>query len=200
MPTEIYCPFCNTLIVESTDISELYDEDGNFIRDEFYDDDEDENRDEDFDEEEEKSERLCDYTDGECPHLAFWSDWAYAGSRIESDWATEMIALSCFLELCYDSKDMITDQLILDLKQEVDAQIANYEDLTPLEKDEISHRIAEYLNGSEDYVAELIPFVFPSREVKFEVAFVCKGDGVRGNGGKIFMCIFMKEADEINAN
>lgn len=199
MPTEIYCPFCNTLIVESTDISELYDEDGNFIRDEFYDDD-DENRDEDFDEEEEKSERLCDYTDGECPHLAFWSDWAYAGSRIESDWVAEMIALSCFLELCYDSKDMITDQLILDLKHEVDAQIANYGDLTPLDKDEIARRIAVYLNGTEDYVTKLIPFVFFGHEVKFEVAFVCKGDGVRGDGGKTFMCIFMKEADKTNAN
>jgi len=220
MPTEIYCPFCNKLIVESTDVSELYDEDDNFIRDEFCDDtdefdgdineetaddiDEDpdtnENNENDFDEEEEKLERLYDYTDGECPHLAFWSDWAYAGSRIEGEWLAEMIALSCYLELCSESEDKITDQLIKDLKPEVDAQIVNYDNISSREKDQIAHVIADYLISDEDYVANLIPLVFPNHEVSFAVEFVCKDDGPKGEGGPTYMCVFMKEKEQADAD
>jgi len=71
----VNCPFCGVEIVSAYDHSELPDD----LSDE---------------EREEITIETWDETDGCCEHLAFRSDWAYAGSEYIQQWEEEMEKLS----------------------------------------------------------------------------------------------------------
>lgn len=71
----VNCPFCGMEIVRAYDHSELSDE----LSDE---------------EREEITIDTMDETDGCCEHLAFRSDWAYAGSEYIESWEEQMKKLA----------------------------------------------------------------------------------------------------------
>src|SRR6056297_2608571 len=71
----VNCPFCGMEIVRAYDHSELSDE----LSDE---------------EREEITIDTVDETDGCCEHLAFRSDWAYAGSEYIESWEEQMKKLA----------------------------------------------------------------------------------------------------------
>lgn len=168
MSTDITCPFCNKPIIIAYDIEDAYD-----------------------DEIEEYDEIPEDYNEGKCPHLAFVSDWAYAGSRIENSWLREMFIFSYILN-SYEYEEISID-LIEKIKSEVIEIIINNNNLSQLDLSKIEHRIAEYLMDDEEFCQELLAKSFPEYKTFLEIAFVDKGDGVHGSGGPTYMCIFLNK-------
>ena len=73
---EMACPFCEKVIVEACDRSMLPDDMTDDEREEII-----------------CTEKGFDNCDGHCEHLAFFSDWAYAGSRVEEAWAPQIGAV-----------------------------------------------------------------------------------------------------------
>lgn len=74
------CPFCGANIVTAYDFSKIPDDLP----------------------EEEREEITCnglgdDYISSPCEHLAFFSDWAYAGHSITPEWNMEMLTLAAAL-------------------------------------------------------------------------------------------------------
>jgi len=168
MSTQISCPFCNQKIVEAYELEDSYNS-----------------------ETEEYKDIQDDYSEGKCPHLAFISDWAYAGSQIENNWLNEMTVYSHLLDAHYDKK--ITIESIKKIKKQAVEESAKYANLSPIEQDKIKHQIAEFIIENEDYAQELLAKTFIEHETHLEIAFIDKGDGVGGCGGPTYMCIFLKK-------
>ena len=168
MSIDISCPFCNKTIVEAYDIEDAYN-----------------------DETEEYDEIPEDYRDGKCPHLSFFSDWAYAGSRIEDKWINEMYIFSRILNL-YNNEE-IDEALIMKIKNEEIEKNIDYFGLSFRDKEKLAHRIGNRLMDNEEFCQELLKNAFPNYETYLETSFVDKGDGVHGCGGPTYMCIFLKE-------
>jgi isopentenyl diphosphate isomerase/L-lactate dehydrogenase-like FMN-dependent dehydrogenase len=164
--TLISCPFCKIKIVEAYDIEDSYNENT-----------------------EEYGEIPEDYSNGICPHLAFTSDWAYAGSDIKDKWLSEMIIYSHLLDSHYDEK--ISKESTEKYKKESLQKVVTYANLSWNEQEDIKNQIAEYIMDSEDYAQELLAKTFHDHETHLETAFVDKGDGIQGRGGPTYMCIFL---------
>lgn len=187
----ISCPFCNEMIIEAHEIDGLYEDEVD--EDEGYDKDEDEDEMNDND-----AEIPEDFNDGECPHLAFLSDWAYAGSRVKDTWEYEMVMFSHMLGLCYDEN--ASKVFIEETKKKASEESAGYDDLRPRDKDSVIHQIADYILDDEDYVIDMLKKTFPEHETYLEKVFVDKGDGVHGSGGPTYMCIFLKKKESKTVN
>lgn len=168
MSTQISCPFCNQKIVEAYELEDSYNSEA-----------------------EEYENIQDDYSEGNCPHLAFISDWAYAGSQIENNWLNEMTVYSHLLDAHYDKK--ITVESIKKLKKQAVEESAKYANLSPIEQDKIKHQIAEFIIENEDYAQELLAKTYIEYETHLEIAFIDKGDGAGGCGGPTYMCIFLKK-------
>lgn len=119
------------------------------------------------------SDETMDNLDGRCEHLAFLSDWAYAGHSIETHWNKEMIALASALE---KGETEITDT------ETSDQELADF----------LGNALDEY---SPSEVEELLRKVLPSHEHKFFQQYIEKFDGV-GDGGPTYTLIFLRKGEQ----
>lgn len=151
---EVRCPYCKTQTIQLVDYSKLYG---------YYSD--------------EKCDQIIEdeWPDGinECEHLAFWSDWAFAGTEISPKWADEIKRVS--LTLLNDGTD---------------------EDLE-LSKD--GRDLAEYLwdvfhdNSDLDiiHVNDVMRRTLKGYDVKLAGGYVERGAGPQG-GGPTYMLIYIR--------
>ena len=143
---EMCCPFCGEVIVRTYDYS-LFTSDLS---------------------EEEEEEIRCgtkylDMWDGHCEHLAYFSDWAYSGSRVEDKWAKEVAAIKGAF-----GESGLEDDLGFSLLDAV--------------KDE----------GKKEKIQRQMQACVKDIEIALEGGYVEKNDGVKGSGGPTFMLIFMR--------
>jgi hypothetical protein len=159
------CPFCDEIIVVAVDYSLLPDDMP----------------------EEEREEITCtpegfDYCDGRCAHLAFWSDWAYAGAFVENAWEREV--------------DLIAKAFC---KSEwADMEYEDGEDVDTLET--VSSSLYNVFHGGgtgdREAAVELMRSAVKGVEIELVGGYIEKNDGVSG-GGPTYMIIFMKKQKPI---
>lgn len=155
--TKLKCPFCETVIVEACDHSMQPSD----ISDERW-------------EEITCSEDGYDICEGSCEHLAFWSDWAFAGHRIEKKWnkQIELIAKAIYLADDPEAEDA----------GEIDIE------------DTIGSSLMDVESGivDEEDLLETMKCAVPNIEIEILTQFVEKFAGVK-SGGPTYMMIFMKD-------
>lgn len=143
---QLRCPFCDTLVIEDADLSLLPED----MPDE------------------EREEISCSSGEspfvGQCEHLAFQSDWAYAGPEILMK--TEMKRLG---------------KAISDEEQARDAGIA---------EDEMA-KLIDRARCDDEVDGELLHRLFPEHDAAFITKYVEKYDGVQ-SGGPDYGLIFLR--------
>jgi len=152
----IDCPFCKTEIIRAIDFSMFP---ANMP-------------------EEERDEWMMAGDDtGSCEHLAFWSDYAYAGPRIEKAWKhqVDLIAKSLWRK----------DRLDSGKDNEVDVNIAEV----------LSMALWDAFHGSGDLdeISVVMDSAVEGVEVEVDGGYVEQYNGPR-RGGPTYMLVFMRNS------
>ena len=154
---EVRCPYCKTKTVQIVDYSKLYG---------YY--------------SEQKCEQIieeeCVEGRVDCEHLAFWSDWAYAGTEIVDGWAAEIKQIS---------QDILAeeqDEEFFDDQEDAGHALASYlwhafHEVGEIDKEEVEQKMRKSLKGYD---------------VKFNGGYVERSDGVSG-GGPTYMLIYLRK-------
>ena len=157
---QFLCPFCKEIIVEACDHSAKPD---------------------DISDKQWENITCCeegdDRTDGRCEHLAFWSDWAYAGSYVEEAWApqVELIAKA------FRKNECAEDEYEEDEKIDVEDTVA-------------SSLLEVFHDGdiSEDGALKIMCQAVEDVDIALDGGYVEKYNGITG-GGPTYMMIFMRK-------
>ncbi len=143
---EISCPFCGATVLETTDFSKIPEDMSDDEREEI-----------------ELSEDDCNF----CEHVAFFSDWAYAGPEIPNKWKKEMTLLAGAIQ----NKEVDSNAIV--------SIIDHFR-----------------TSGGEDGLKRLAEKVLPDYDLEFVEEFVCKNNGCSGTGGSNYGIIFLQKKTE----